>query len=230
MSYKSAFAGALFASAAFAIVTVTPVTPVRADVILGAPGDSNNVFPFSQIYTGEYQQAYAANAFSGQTTITGLSFFFALRGSFTGDLTISLSYSAHLVGSLSSTYADNIGNGSTTIFSGHTSQSGSPGDTLTITGNTSFLYDPSLGDLLLDVVTSNGTGFAGLAFNRNFAAFERVFNLGGNGVAQVDPQHGLVTDFLTSPVPGPIAGAGLPGLILASGGLLGWWRRRKKIA
>ena len=76
-------------------------------------------------------------------------------------------------------------------------------------------------------VTATGTitQIAGTGFDPTPVFYSAAYTQNGGPGNQINASF----NDSTTPVPGPIAGAGLPGMILAAGGLLALARRRRKL-
>ena len=224
-------------------VVPTVVVPNSARTV---EGGTNNGYPFDLSEVGltnqRYQQLYAASQFGGGGLITQIIFRpDAFAGhAFTStlpDIQIDLAYSSAPDDGLSTTYANNITAGDTIVFargpltlsSAFTGPAGGPKDfDIIITLTTPFLYNPALGNLLLDVRNfGGGTTCSFDAVNISGDGVSRVYSLTGvNATTGSTDSLGLVTGFNIVPEPSSAA------MLLAGGGtllaLFGGCRRRRR--
>jgi hypothetical protein len=201
-------------------------TGLWADTItIGEPQGSANIFPFGGANPASagtrYQQAYASTAFGpvGPILITSISFLNGNGGAFaTSQYRFSFSTITAGIDTLSNFDFDGNLGADNTLFASPTLTGASP-TTLTITGFAPFLYDPSQGNLLMDIVVTPGSVIAGIS-PAVYAArpgtalgiFSRYHNFGAGTIG-----FGLITRFDFTPaqsVPEPGS------FVLLSSGLL----------
>jgi hypothetical protein len=215
------------------LIAVSMATMAFADITVGSH-DGGNCYPFMCNDSGtdvgvsiDYQQAYTSTAFSGSTTISSISYYFA--DEFGGaDVVLGGNYSFYwgysAVGlALTDDLPSNFSGsptflGTTSIPAGGTTY----GAILTFSGFSAFTYDPSLGDLIIEIVVDtqdNVPNFSGNGYNQaDYTAIDtvRAYCLTSVGCTGAVP-GALVTTFgttTTTPEPGTMAllGTGLIGL------------------
>jgi hypothetical protein len=209
-------------------------------------GNSNNIAPFNSWSPARMQQVYAASSFgngSGPEYIRAIAFRSAEQfGESIPDVTVALSTTNRGPDQLSPTFADNTGPDASVVYQGTlpifstdptTADASHPrAFDVVINLQKPFLYDPSKGNLLLDITNPLATPPTFVnAQTPNFDAQEvlgdsvsRVLGyvdphpVANNGYAVSDLSHGqadtlgLVTEFVTGG-PDPLPQPGLPQVV-----------------
>jgi hypothetical protein len=242
----SCFLGVLCIASIHDVGAIVP-TVVVPNASATSEGNINNIYPFCldcaiiSIPSQRYQQLYRASQFASIGSgglITQIIFRpDASSGAFSSilpDIQINLSTTSALDDHLNSLFAANVGidntivvpRGSLALSSAFTGPPGGPMDfDIVINLATPFFYNPSLGNLLLDV--RNFGGGATTAFDARDVlndGVSRIYTLAGNvnsDMADRNDSFGLVTGFTIIPEPrGPV-------LLLAGGAILFIWLGRR---
>ena len=203
-------------------------------------GSANNSIPFNTNpgVTYRYQQVYGGSEFGGgPILINGISFrpdggFPDIATAFSTNLNIQIDLSTTAVDPdlLNLNFASNLGADLLTVFSGPVTLSSSdtgagPRDfDITIVFTTPFLFNPTLGNLLLDI--RNFTGGVTTPFDAHASdtdAMSRVWGSLNSSVALARDTTGLVTQFdVQAAVPEPGS------IMLLSLGLIGLAAGRRR--
>jgi len=205
----------LCSSFALADVIVVP------DTLATTEGNDNNFGPFFN-NSVRYQQVYSASQFPssmGPLQITQIAF--RPDGSVTdpnliiifNSVQMDLSTTSTTPSTLSTVFGDNVGADNTTVFDSFvflnvpvTGPAGGPKDFTVVFNLTPFIYDPSAGDLLLDVrAFQSGGGISASLDAASGSPFTAHIDAASIGAASGDFfALGLVTQFQFIAAPAPV--------------------------
>lgn len=214
---------------ATAMLAAAAAPAVATPLVIGN-GSSNNSFPFGGSYLPNpttYQQIYAASKFgSTPISISSISFKLLSGTVANGVFTLSLSTSSRSLTNLDGVnFASNIGADAKQIFSGALIGQ-LQGDMLTF-NFAPFNYDPTKGNLLLNVGVTGLVGNYGANFAGSFAAdtgATGIYSRATDFSAQIPTSIGLQTFFnVGAPVPEPATWA----MLVIGFGLVGYGMRRR---
>lgn len=171
------------------LVVALAFTPAFADTIIASnPGGhaAFNVIPFGSLFgDGRFQEVYSSSLFSGPVEITSLAFSPQDTTFYSANVDLRLTTTTVAVGNLTTNLDNNFTIPLTDVYSnpnfGENVTGGSETFSLVFNLTTPFIYDPSQGNLLFDILINNQNINEAFSRSGSGSILSRAYNSAGFG-------------------------------------------------